>query len=71
MTTVYSVSSSSIYAVERLYPAPSFNPLGPYPNNREQMPATAVYRDDNEKSDRSRYEMVAWQVPPSEDFPRG
>lgn len=35
------------------------------------MPATAVYRDEGEKPDGSRYEMVAWQVPVSEDFPRG
>ncbi len=35
------------------------------------MPATVVYRDNGEKSDGSRYEMVAWQVPVSEDFPQG
>ncbi|GGJ13385.1 hypothetical protein GCM10008995_24050 [Halobellus salinus] len=35
------------------------------------MPATAVYRDEGEKPDGSRYEMVAWQVPVSEDFPQG
>lgn len=35
------------------------------------MPATVVYRDEGEKPDGSRYEMVAWQVPVSEDFPQG
>lgn len=35
------------------------------------MPARVVYRDENEKLDGSRYEMVAWQVPSSEDFPQG
>ena len=35
------------------------------------MPATVVYRDEDEKPDGSRYEMVAWQVPASEDFPQG
>ena len=35
------------------------------------MPATVVYRGEDEKPDGSRYEMVAWQVPVSEDFPRG
>jgi hypothetical protein len=35
------------------------------------MPAKAVYSDKNEKPDGSRYEMVAWQVPASEDFPKG
>lgn len=35
------------------------------------MPATAVYREKDEKPDGSRYEMVAWQVPVSEDFPQG
>lgn len=35
------------------------------------MPATVVYRDADEKPDGSRYEMVAWQVPVSEDFPEG
>jgi len=35
------------------------------------MPATVVYRDESEKPDGSRYEMVAWQVPESEDFPQG
>lgn len=35
------------------------------------MPATVVYRDEDEKPDGSRYEMVAWQVPVSEDFPQG
>jgi len=33
------------------------------------MPAKIVYSDQNEKPDESRYEMVAWQVPASEDFP--
>jgi hypothetical protein len=35
------------------------------------MPATVVYREENEKPDGTRYEMVAWQVPVSEDFPQG
>lgn len=35
------------------------------------MPATVVYRDVDEKPDGSRYEMVAWQVPVSDDFPEG
>lgn len=35
------------------------------------MPATVVYRDEDEKPDGSRYEKVAWQVPASEDFPQG
>ena len=35
------------------------------------MPATVVYRGGDEKPDGSRYEMVAWQVPVSEDFPQG
>ena len=35
------------------------------------MPATVVYRDEGEKPDGSRYEVVAWQVPESEDFPQG
>jgi len=35
------------------------------------MPATELYRDQGEKPDGSEYEMVAWQVPESEDFPEG
>ncbi|UIO98480.1 DUF6516 family protein [Halobaculum sp. CBA1158] len=35
------------------------------------MPATVVYRDRDERSDGSRYEMVAWQVPMSDNFPQG
>lgn len=35
------------------------------------MPATVVYREENEKPDGSRYEMVAWQVPVTEDYPEG
>ena len=35
------------------------------------MPAIVVYRDENTKPDGSWYEMVAWQVPASEDFPQG
>ncbi|CDK39360.1 DUF6516 family protein [Halorubrum sp. AJ67] len=35
------------------------------------MPATVVYRGENEKPDGSRYEMIAWQVPVTEDFPQG
>ena len=35
------------------------------------MPATVVYREEDEKPDGSRYEMVAWQVPETEDFPQG
>ena len=34
------------------------------------MPATVVYRGEGGKPDGSRYEMVAWQVPVSEDFPK-
>ncbi|ELY41281.1 hypothetical protein C497_00915 [Halalkalicoccus jeotgali B3] len=30
-----------------------------------------VYREKDEKPDGSRYEMVAWQVSVSEDFPQG
>lgn len=33
------------------------------------MPAKVVYRDEGEKPDGSRYEMIAWQVPATEDFP--
>jgi len=35
------------------------------------MPATVVYRKEDEKPDGSRYEMVAWQVPENEEFPQG
>ena len=35
------------------------------------MPATVLYRDEGEKPDGCRYEMVAWQVPVSEDYPQG
>ena len=35
------------------------------------MPATVVYREKDEKPDGSRYEMVVWQVPVSEEFPQG
>jgi hypothetical protein len=35
------------------------------------MPASIVLREDNTKPDGSRYEMVAWAVPESEDFPEG
>ena len=35
------------------------------------MPATVVYREESEKPDGSRYEMVAWRVPESETFPEG
>jgi len=35
------------------------------------MPATVVYRENDEKPDGSRYEMVAWQVGVNEDFPQG
>jgi len=35
------------------------------------MPVTVVYREENEKPDGSRYEMVAWQVPVRENFPQG
>jgi hypothetical protein len=35
------------------------------------MPATVVYREESEKPDGSRYEMVAWQVPESEEYPEG
>lgn len=35
------------------------------------MPARVVYRDEGEKPDGSRYEMVAWNVPVSEEFPQG
>ncbi len=35
------------------------------------MPATVAYRDQAEKQDGSRYEMIAWQVPVSEEFPQG
>lgn len=34
------------------------------------MSATVVYRDEGEKPDGSRYEMVAWQIPASEEFPQ-
>jgi hypothetical protein len=34
------------------------------------MPATVVYREKDEKPDGSRYEMVAWQVPVSEELPQ-
>lgn len=35
------------------------------------MPATELYRDHGEKPDGSEYELVAWQVPASEEFPEG
>jgi hypothetical protein len=35
------------------------------------MPAKVAYRDEGEKTDGSRYEMLAWKVPVSEDFPQG
>ncbi|MFB6308699.1 MAG: DUF6516 family protein [Haloarculaceae archaeon] len=35
------------------------------------MPATVVYRDESEKPDGSRYEMIAWQVPASDEYPHG
>ena len=35
------------------------------------MRPTAVHREKDEKPDGSRYEMVAWLVPVSEDFPEG
>ena len=35
------------------------------------MPGTTVYREEDTKPDGSRYEMVAWSVPESEDFPQG
>lgn len=35
------------------------------------MPARVVFREETEKLDGSRYEMVAWQVPTSEEFPQG
>jgi len=35
------------------------------------MPATVVLRDSGEKPDGSRYEMVAWRVPESNDYPEG
>lgn len=35
------------------------------------MPATEVYRDEGTKPDGSRYEMVVWKIPASEDFPQG
>jgi len=35
------------------------------------MPATVVYRKGAQKPDGSRYEMVAWQIPVSEEFPQG
>ena len=35
------------------------------------MPATRRYRDANELSDGSQYEMIAWSVPASADYPEG
>ena len=35
------------------------------------MSGAVVFREQDEKPDGSRYEMVAWQVPVSEDFPQG
>lgn len=35
------------------------------------MPATRIFDDANEKPDGSRYEMVAWTIPRSEDYPEG
>lgn len=35
------------------------------------MPATQIVDDASEKPDGSRYEMVAWAVPPGEDYPEG
>lgn len=35
------------------------------------MPETPVIDEDDTKPDGSRYEMVAWTVPPSDDYPEG
>ena len=35
------------------------------------MPASIILREDNTKPDGSRYEMVAWAVPESDEFPEG
>ena len=46
-------------------------PLGFDHNIEETMPATVAYREQAEKPDGSRYEMIAWQVPENEEFPQG
>ena len=35
------------------------------------MPRTPRFQDDNELGDGSRYEMVAWEVPTSNEYPEG
>lgn len=35
------------------------------------MPAAPILREDGTKDDGSRYEMVAWSVPRSDDYPEG
>lgn len=35
------------------------------------MSATVIFREDDTKPDGSRYEMVAWSVPESDEFPEG
>jgi len=35
------------------------------------MPATVIFREATTKPDGSRYEMVVWAVPESEEYPDG
>lgn len=35
------------------------------------MPATPIIDEEDTKPDGSRYEMVAWSVPSSDDYPEG
>lgn len=35
------------------------------------MPATRRYRDADELPDGRRYEMIAWDVPASAEYPKG
>jgi len=35
------------------------------------MPAAPIYQEQGTKPDGSRYELVAWSVPESEDYPEG
>ena len=35
------------------------------------MPATAIVDESDTKPDGSRYELIAWSIPPSEAYPEG
>lgn len=44
--------------------------MGSYPN-MEAMPATRRFRDADQLPDGSRYEVIAWDVPASGEYPEG